>query len=170
MWCLSLKHDYRPFWVTKFIAYTIVFFSWKDRLIQFCIYTLVPIKLSSLCFIIDNEMDSQTTVKSFILPNKQINHAALTHTLMHTWELELQAVKIPTCPKRDQEKDFCLKQEGWLFTRCQGVGIQAQISYRETLSLWTSLQDPVWPGLAWSSRYFMFWLTLVSHKNKVKIC
>lgn len=35
------------------------------------------------------------------------------------------------------KKDSCCSQEGLLFTRCQGVGILALTSCRETLSLWS---------------------------------
>lgn len=41
-----------------------------------------------------------------------------------------------------EKKNSCCQQEGLLFTRCQGVGIPALISYRETLSLWTQFTRP----------------------------
>ena len=101
-------------------------------------------------FISGSEVDSQTTVKSFILTNKQIHYSAVTHTHTRTHTDTHRGTtdsKTSTRLKWETKKRILVwSRKGSLFTGCQGVGTQAQISCRETLSLWHSLQDPVWPG------------------------
>lgn len=97
-------------------------------------------------FMSDSGVDSQTTLKSFIRCTKQINHSAVTHTLIRSGEQ--LTVKVQHVPRESKKRILVWCRKGLLFTRCQSVGIQAQISYRETLSLQSSLQDPVWPGWA----------------------
>lgn len=111
--------------------------------IPLCIYTLVPVEVHTAPIW---QQSGQPDYSAVLYPDQQTDKSLSSdpHTLTHTGER--QTVKVRLVPRETKKRILVWSRKGLLFTRCQDVGIQAQISHRETLSLWASLQDPVWPG------------------------